>query len=186
MRVQEDGGEMSKVLKMPHLEKALKVRKMKDGVITFDCDGAAARFLDYMHEAGSLSATLTEVDSHELFRATADVKAAVVLVCGEDSPSLASTSGEEIAEPKYPGDEISPEPVCPDETSHETNSEESDTENDMEIDMDAEWPNVKPKESSEEEIAEWPRSAVNRVHAFVPTPAQLAAALRGKDSVEDW
>jgi hypothetical protein len=128
--VQEgSAGEMAKLLKVPHLEQALQVRHMQDGVIAFDNDMAAAQFIDALHGAGILNATLNEVNSHQLFRATADANTAVVLVCGGDSPSRDGSP-----------------------------SEHSPT---------------------------WPTSTVRRSVDFVPTPAQLAAVLRGKQSMED-
>jgi hypothetical protein len=123
-------GELAKLLKKPHLTEALQMRQMQDGVIAFDCDMAAESFLDSLHGAGNLRATLMEVDAHQLFRATADARAAVVLVCGGDSPSRGV--GEDAAS-----------------------------------------------------SVAWPSSTVHRQAGFVPTPAQLAAALRGK-SMEDW
>lgn len=130
--VQEgNAGEMAKVLKTPHLEKSLQMRQLQDGIIAFDCDMAASSFLDSMQAAGNLNATLTEVDSHQLFRATADAKAAVVLVCGGDSPSRGGTEGKEV-------------------------------------------------------VPEWPSSLVHGSVDFVPTSSQLAAALRGKRTMDDW
>ena len=124
---------MAKVLNLPHLESALQMRQLQDGIIAFDCETAACNYLDALQAAGSLTATLSEVDSHQLFRATADTKAAVVLVCGADSTSRAGSSGVEV-------------------------------------------------------VPEWPSSLVHQRQTvkFVPTPAQLAAALRGKGALDDW
>jgi hypothetical protein len=131
LHVQQGGsGEMAKLLKVPHLEGALKILQMQDGVIVFDNDVAAAQFLDSLHAAGVLSATLNEVNSHHLFRATADARNVVVLVCGGDSPSRARSP---------PADEL----------------------------------------------PTWPTGSARRGADFVPTPAQLAAVLRGKHSMED-
>ena len=133
--VQEgEAAEMARILKTPHLEKSLQLRRMQDGLVAFDCDMAAHSFLDALQAAGSIRATLNEVASHELFRGAADAKAVVVLVCGGDSSSrVEAVEGEESF------------PV-------------------------------------------WPASLVahSRSAQFVPTPAQLAASLRGNGCMADW
>eukprot|EP00892_Ulva_mutabilis_P005700 jgi/Ulvmu1/3501/UM162_0008.1 len=130
--VQQDdhGAELARLVGDPSLAGKLTHRRMQDGVIAFADASAAMQFRDKLQAAGSLAAALTEVDSHALFRASADAQHVVVLVGPEhaDSAVAASTMGAHVDD-----------------------------------DLD-----------------------VQRKDVFVPSPAELAAALRGPSPTQDW
>ncbi|KAI8470622.1 MAG: hypothetical protein J3K34DRAFT_458749 [Monoraphidium minutum] len=71
---------LAELLGRPHLASALEVAHMRDGVVTFECCDAAARFATRMEEEGETQVTVAEVDSHRLFRLASDAAALVVLV----------------------------------------------------------------------------------------------------------
>lgn len=125
--------ELAKVIGAPSLAGKLTHRHMQDGIIAFADVHAATRFRDELQTAGTLAAALTEVDSHSLFRASADAKHVVVLV-GSDHTDDAASELPAIARGSH------------------LDSSGSSKEKDV----------------------------------FVPTPAELAAALRGPSPTQDW
>lgn len=127
------GAELADLIGVPSLSGKLTHRHMQDGIIAFADAHAAVCFRDELQAAGNLAAALTEVDSHQLFRASADAKHAVVLV-GPDGTADADAALPAIA--------------------RGTHLDSSD------------------------------RSHAKQV--FVPTPAELAAALRGPSPMQEW
>lgn len=133
--VEQDGQsmELAKLVGSPSLARKLTHRHMQDGIIAFANAHAAMRFRDELQTSGTLAAALTEVDSHTLFRASADAKHVVVLV-GPDSTDDTASALPAIAR-----------------GTHLDSSDSSEAKD-----------------------------------VFVPTPAELAAALRGASPMQDW
>lgn len=85
-RVEQEGvaPDLAKVLKNARLASALSADVMRDGVVCFERAEHAESFAALLEGAGHLDVLVTEVDSHKLFRITADAQAVVVLVGESD------------------------------------------------------------------------------------------------------